>query len=284
MITKITPVLTICIFIFITASAQNSILYDKYENGLNLLLDKKTEEAYQQNKELYCIVSSKDTLKNYITWIYLLSTSQLEEQNRMNQSFNKSLEYGLECLKIIRDNKSSLGNSFAEREPWMIKNIIVSYFGLNEFKKADEYKSELYKRFKHNSLPQGIDQFFNFDYFKIGDKNIWGYEWYEDLPKDRFSKSFTKIVYYVYSTNPDGSDKNQLYRYHVLMFHQDRKRAKFDYLLERQFETDDATISGSYYQYTYEENIDYNKLRNDIIEVITNQIEPSSRRIVPKSK
>ncbi|MDD3773652.1 MAG: hypothetical protein PHC38_13490, partial [Weeksellaceae bacterium] len=76
----------------------------------------------------------------------------------------------------------------------------------------------------------------------------------------------------------------QLFRFHVLMYHQDSKNAKFDYLLEKQMETDEATISGSYYQYTYKENIDYKKLKDDIKEIVTKEIEPSSRRTIPKRK
>ncbi|MGI6291014.1 MAG: hypothetical protein ACOXZH_01080 [Bacteroidales bacterium] len=66
------------------------------------------------------------------------------------------------------------------------------------------------------------------------------------------------------------------------MFHQSAKNTKFDYLLERQIDTEDARISGSYYQYTYKEDIDYKKLKDDIKEIIIKKIEPSSRRITPK--
>ena len=65
------------------------------------------------------------------------------------------------------------------------------------------------------------------------------------------------------------------------MFHQDSKNAKFDYLLEKQYETDDTRISDSFYEYTYKEDIDYKKLKDDINEIITKKIEPSGRRIVP---
>lgn len=66
------------------------------------------------------------------------------------------------------------------------------------------------------------------------------------------------------------------------MFHQDSKDAIFDYLLEKQMETNEATISGSYYQYTYNADIDYKKLKEDIKEIISKEIEPSSRRTMPK--
>ncbi|MEZ4805201.1 MAG: hypothetical protein R2852_06895 [Bacteroidia bacterium] len=154
-----------------------------------------------------------------------------------------------------------------------IKNLIVSYFGLGQIEKAKKHKDILYKAYKQKKLPEGIDGYFNFHFFKFKDKNIWGYEWYPKLPKDRISSSFTKIVYYVYSTNPDGTDNEQLYRFHVLMFHKISKETKFDYLLVKKVETDKGLISSSYYQYTYLEDIDYKKLSDDIKEILTNEIE-----------
>jgi hypothetical protein len=187
-------------------------------------------------------------------------------------------------LKLIQENKAHFDQKFSERELWMTKNIVVSYFGLGQISEAHKYKSVLYQAYKDKSLPKGIDGYFNFDFFKVGNKNIWGYEWYPELPEDRFSSTFTKVVYYIYSTNPDGTDNEQLYRLHVLMFHQDSKEAKFDYLLERQQDTPEATISGSYYKYTYKKDIDYKKLRNDVAEVAKADLQPDSRRATPKRR
>jgi hypothetical protein len=260
---------------------QTEIL-KKYQNADSLLQAHYYSEAYNILKEIEPKCDKKDTLYNYILWYYIGATSELEKQNRTSEKFDKSLQYGLEALSLIENGEKFFDKEFAAREFWMHKNLIVSYFGLGQLDKAKKHRDFLYKSYKKNKLPEGIDGYFNFDFFKLNDKNIWGYEWYPKLPKDRFSSSFTKIVYYVYSTNPDGSDKDQLYRFHVLMFHQDRKNSKFDYLLERQIETDEATISGSYYQYTYKEDIDYKKLKDDIKEIITKGIEPSSKRIMRK--
>ncbi|SHK28613.1 hypothetical protein [Chryseobacterium polytrichastri] len=272
------------VFGSMTLFSQTKSNIEIYQEANTLLQKDKVEDAYKLYKELYSKVSEKDTLKSYVTWYYLNTSTALEKENGMNQKFDKSLDYSLESLKLIQENKKYFDEKFAQREPWMIKNVILSYSGLNNLTKAKEYKSVLYKLYKENKLPEGIDEYFNFDFFKLGDKNIWGYEWYPELPENRSSSSFTKVVYYIYNTNSDGSDKDQLYRFHVLMYHQDPKNAKFDYILERQIETDDATVSGSYYQYTYQKEIDYKKLRNDIIEIVSQNIEPSSKRIMPKRK
>jgi tetratricopeptide (TPR) repeat protein len=264
------------------AFGQSTEIPTKFHTADSLLKAKNYSEAYKILKEIEPKCDKKDTLYGYILWYYVGVTSELESQYRMTEQFETSLKYGLEALKLIEKGKSRFDEKFASREFWMNKNIIVSYFGLGQFDQAKKYKEALYKAHKKNKLPEGIDDYFNFDYFKLKDKNIWGYEWYPELPKDRHSSSFTKIVYYVYSTNPDGTDKDQLYRFHVLMYHGNSN--KFDYLLERQMETDEVTISGSYYQYTYKEDIDYKKLKDNIKEIITNEIMPSTKRIIPKRK
>ncbi len=240
----------------------------------------KTEDAYHLYQQIYPKMPETDTLLDYVIWYYLNSTTELEQNNRKNEKFEASLKYGLEALALIQKHKESFNQKFADREAWMIKNIAVSYSGLGMLKEAKEYRDELYKRYKADKLPEGIDGYFNFDFFKLNGKNIWGYEWYPELPENRFRSSFTKIVYYVYSTDSSGSDKDQLYRFHVLMFHQDSNEAPFDYILEKQQDTADATICGSYYYFTYKKDIDYRKLKADIKKIVVEGIEPDSRRIV----
>jgi hypothetical protein len=277
-------ILTLFLLTFTGVSFSQINFRDKYLKADSLLKANNTYEAYTIFKEIQPQIEKTDTLYNYVVWYYIGATSQLEKESVMKEDYTNSLKYGLEALKLIQDNKEYFDPKFAEREQWMIKNIIVSYFGLGQLDEVKKYKDVLYKGYKEKTLPKGIDVYFNFDFFKLGDKNIWGYEWYPELPDDRFSSSFTKVVYYVYSTNTDGSDNQQLYRFHVLMFHQDSKDAKFDYLLERQQETDEATVSGSYYKYTYKKDIDYKKLKEDIKEIINSNLQPDTRRTIPKRK
>lgn len=71
----------------------------------------------------------------------------------------------------------------------------------------------------------------------IGEVKTFGVEWYLELGDPETEGSFSKIVYYVYSTNPDGTDKGQLYRLHVLKFHKSDDSVKFDYVLTKRLET-----------------------------------------------
>ncbi len=257
---------------------------EKYQKAFSLLDSNKIEGAYKLFKDLKTEVSQADTLYTYVIWYYLATTTELESMARMKEDFSKSLEYGKEALGLIQDYKDLFDPTFSQREYWMIKNIIVSNFGLGKLEEAEKYKGVLYQAYTDKTLPKGIDGYFNFSFFKWKDKNVWGYEWYPLLPANRFSTSFTKVVYYIYGTNPDGSDKDQLFRFHVLMFHQDTAGAKFDYILERQMDTDKEQISGSYYRFTYKEKIDYVKLKKDILYILENDLQPDSRRVIPKNK
>ncbi|MBC6994938.1 hypothetical protein QWY85_15730 [Neolewinella lacunae] len=156
--------------------------------------------------------------------------------------------------------------------PFSLKNQIVSNFGLKNYTAADSLRNALYDLYRNESLPDGIDEFFNYDFFKIDSLNIWGYEWFEELPSDRFSSSFTKIVYYVYSTDDEGNDKDQLYRLHVLMYHGNSD--KFDYVLTKRLETATNEISGTLWCYTYKDKIDLEKLKMDVMKVINGELNP----------
>jgi hypothetical protein len=90
------------------------------------------------------------------------------------------------------------------------------------------------------------------------------------------------VVYYVYSTNPDGTDKEQLYRLHVLMFHKLDENTPFDYVLTKRLETATNEKSGTLYAYTYKENIDFKKLEADIREVLKGNYQPDTKSAARK--
>ncbi|MFH0893750.1 MAG: hypothetical protein V2A54_04880 [Bacteroidota bacterium] len=254
------------------AFSQSEIL-KKYNTANNRLQTDNFTEAYKIFKEIETQCDTRDTLYNYILWYCVKTTSQLEWENRLNEKFDVSLKYGLEALKYIEKENSTFDDKANAKKFWMHKNLVVSYFCLKQLDSARKHQDILYKANKENKLPDGLDKYYNFDYFKWEGKNIWGYEWYEELPDDRLSKSFSKIVYYIYSANPDGSDKDQLYRLHVLMFHKYDESVKFDYVLTKIITKGESENSRTLYKYTYNKEIDYVKLHSDIIEVLKKESE-----------
>lgn len=255
--------------------AQTGFL-SEYQKANVLLQTNNLDSAYVKFKMLENTLQKTDTLYNYALWYYITSTSELEYKNRMEEKFDISLNYGIEALEAIEKGINVFDSEFANRKYFMIKNIIVSNFGLGNFEDGEKWKRKLYKFQKNKELPEGLDEHFNFDYFKFEDKNIWGYEWFHELPKDRFGSSFTKVVYYVYSTDENGEDEDQLYRFHVLMFH--GNNSNFDYVLTKRIETAKGEVSGTLYSYTYKEDIDFQQLQMDIKEILKGNLNPKVRK------
>jgi hypothetical protein len=276
-------ILSFLLIASICSFAQTEVL-KKYEAADKLMQNEKYAEAYRIFKEIEPRCDKKDTLLNYILWYYTNAISQVEKNFRDKQQFDSSLHYELEALRIIEKGKPYFDEKYASREYFMTKNVVVSYFGLGQPDKAQKYKSILYKAYKEKKLPEGMDEYFNFSFFRWEDKNVWGYEWFEELPENTMDKSFSKVVYYVYSTNADGTDKDQLYRLHVLMFHKIDDSVKFDYVLTKRLETAKNEVSGTLYAYTYNKDIDYKKLQADIKEVLKGNYEPDTKSIINKQK
>lgn len=217
------------------------------------------DEAYQYAKQRWQgLPADKSRTYKDATFDYYRTAYMLEMAYRYRENFGEALKLDEEMLTLMKP----------ETDYFAIRNKIVCYSGLGNYKKAAENRALLYKAHKKNKLPCEYElcHYYNFDFFKIDTLNIWGYEWYDELPKNRFSTSFTKVVYYVYSTNPDGSDKDQLYRLHLIMFH--GTDMPFDYIMTRYISTENGEIRSSMYDYTYKENIDYEKLHNDVIEIV----------------
>lgn len=274
--------LTILLLSLTNSCFGQADVLERYQIADSLMLKAEFKSAYHIFEEIEPLCDRSDTIYNYILWYYTNAISRIEQGFRNNQQFDSSLHYGLEALRIIKKARPYFDESFAGREYFMIKNIVVSYFGLGQIDNAKKYKDILYSAYKTRSLPKGLEEYFNFTYFKWQDKNVWGYEWFEDLPEDRFSKSFSKVVYYVYSTNPDGTDKDQLYRLHVLMFHNIDPANKIDYVLTKRLETAKNEVSGTLYAYTYTKDIDYRKLQADIKEVLNGNYKPDTKSTINK--
>lgn len=275
-------ILIILLLAITTTAFGQSEIFKKYQKADSFLQVNNFSEAYKIFEDIEPRCSTEDTLYNYILWYYIGATTQIEQDFRNKEMFDSSLVYGLKALRLIEKGISFFDEEFAARRYWMTKNIVVSYFGLGQLDNAQKYKDVLYRAYKEKKLPKGIDEYFNFTFFKWNNKNVWGYEWFEDLPEDRFSKSFSKVVYYVYSTNPDGSDKDQLYRLQVLMFHKIDPSVKFDYVLTKRLETAKNEVSGTLYAYTYDKNIDFKKLQADIREVLKGNYQPGTKSITEK--
>lgn len=264
-------------------NGQNNLI-NKYNKADSLYLSENYLDALPLYAELEKEIDKEDTLYADVLWYYGTTLWQLELTYRNSMDWKNSLKYALECEKVLEKAEGHLSDKYLSRKYWLYKNVTLAYFGLDQIDKARSYQDKLYQAYKDKKLPDGLDQHYNFEKLVWDNKNVWGYEWFEELPEDRFSKSFSKIVYYVYSTNPDGSDKDQLYRLHVLMFHNIEPSVKIDYVLTKRLETATDEVSGTFYAYTYESPVNFQKLRADIREVLKGNYQPDTKSKIKKKK
>ena len=118
---------------------------NEYKEADSLLRLDRIDEACNKFKDLEKVVSEDDTLYDYVLWYYTMTVSHLEAVSRMSEDFESSLSYGLEALTIIQKGKERFDEEFAEREYYMVKNIIVSYYGLGNFEDGKKWKRKMYK-------------------------------------------------------------------------------------------------------------------------------------------
>jgi hypothetical protein len=256
------------------AYAQYDIIM-QYRRADSLLQADNALEAYKILRRIEPVTNKKDTsLYPHVIFDYTVAVSMLEADARMNENWKFSISYALEALGVIKKGKEYFEGEYAEREYWMYKNIIVAYFGLGYPEKAREYQDKLYLAYKMHKLPAGLDEYYNFEFFKWNGLHVWAYEWYPELADMKENDGYSKIVYYVYNTNPDGTDKDQLYRIHVQKLTKADATIKPDYVLNKQLETATGETSGFLYAYTYRSPINYNKLRADIRQVLKGIYEP----------
>ena len=251
--------------------AQNDNL-TQYQNILDYNANQKPDSAYQLIKKLERHVLKSDSLYPFVLESKIIALMELEKEARRSANFEKSLEFGLETMQSFQLGKTFLKADILKNEYLMTKNLIVSYFGSGNIEQGLEWKEKLYRFHKAGLLPRGMQVYFNFDFFTVDDLNVYGYEWFAEYPKSPYDKSnFTKLVYYVYTQKPDGSDDQQLYRLTLQKFNGTARN--MDYVLTKKSGSGPDETSVTLYAYPYVKKIDYQKLQNDVREIAGGNIQ-----------
>ena len=251
--------------------SQNDNLI-QFQKANNYITQNKPDSAYHLFKKLERHVLKSDSLYPFLQANKVLSIIELEKESRMTENFQKSLDYNLEAMKAFQEVKGKMSPDLQKKEYTVIKNIIISSFGLGDFERGKKWKAMLYKARNAGLLSGAMVSNFNFDFFTVDDLNVYGYEWFAEYPKSPYDKSnFTKLIYYVYNTNSDGSDKEQLYRLHLEKFNGTAR--KMDYVLSKKSGSGPNETSVTLYAYPYVKNIDYKKLQDDVREIAGGNIK-----------
>lgn len=193
------------------------------------------------------------------------------------QSAREFYEQLLTVLERPQDALSSeLIADLETRRYWTYKNMVLACHGLKDLDAAATWREKLYQARRDELLPTGLDEYFNFDFFRHESLNIWGYEYYPELGDPETEGSFSKYVYFVYDTNEDGTDKDQLFRLHVLKFHKLNPTEQPDFVLTARRGGGAEEASRTLYDYTYNTPVDFEKLRSDIEKLVGEYAEQSS--------
>ncbi len=268
---KTFEILYFFLFISFHSFSQNDNLL-QFQKAIEYNASGNPDAALRIIKKLERHVLKSDSLYPFLLENKIIALMELEKETRNKANFEQSLAYGTEAWESIQNGNVFFKSDVLKNEPFVVKNLMVSYFGSGNIEMGMQWKEKLYQFQKAGRLPREMNISFNFDFFKVDDLNVWGYEWYEEYPTSPYDKSnFTKLIYYVYTQKSDGSDHEQLYRLHLEKFNGTARN--MDYVLTKKSGSGPSETSVKLYAYPYVKKIDYQKLQNDVREIVGGNIK-----------
>jgi hypothetical protein len=221
-------------------------------------------------RQLHTQVNRQDSL--FATVAYGLSSSLYYTLPGLKNTgdWQKLIDVSNEFLTVLGDDKDVLPERVQETKYWTYADLIVAHFGLGQRDKARPYQTRLYDAYKSKELPKGIDEYYNFEKIVFNDYNVWGYEQFAQLGDKETERSFSKHVYYVYSRDKDGNDKDLLFTLETVKVHKFTDNEP-DYVLTRRTHSNNNTQTQSLWAYTFRDPVDYEQLHQNIMEALKEQ-------------
>lgn len=253
----------------------------KIEESSVFFQNKDYPNALKLLRELHTEVDRQDS--TFATVAYGLSSSLFYALLDAKKNNNRETIVLLapEFITVLEQDKDVLDTSLQEKKYWAYKDIIVAYFGLGQREKAKPYQQKLYDAYKKKELPDGIDQYYNFEKSTYNNQNVWGYEWYAELGDKETEGSFSKHVYYIYSQDKEGKDKDLLFTLETVKVHKFTNDEP-DFVLTKRVVGNGQERSNTIWSYTFENPVDYEKLHNAVFEFLAGDAEPTTTTIQKK--
>lgn len=143
--------------------------------------------------------------------------------------------------------------------PHTIEKLIQAHYALGEYKEGNAYKKDLYAAKEAGTLPEDLLGEFCFDQFALEeDKYI--------IVAERFDESaslYYKHVFYVLD------DENKLIETVQTEWSFAVESSGKKYVLGGTIESDEGRRHNTYWDYTYNEDFDYAKLKKDVLDVLS---------------
>lgn len=261
--------LTILLLVFSNIIlGQTTIL--KLNKAFELYDSKQYDNSYKQFNTLKNEILPTDTLFKDLAFGLTASTYFRQLKAKNANDWDNTVLLANEFLKDLDVYNNFINEGLLEKRYFAYKDLIVAYLGLNKRDSASVYQKKLYEAYSKKMLPDGINKSYNFQKLNWNSLNVWGYEWYANLGEKETEGSFSKQVYYVYSADSLGQDKNLLFRLHSLKIHKlTPDDPKADYVLTYYKPNKDGSEgSKTLWKYTFSNPIDNIELEKAILDFL----------------
>jgi hypothetical protein len=238
---------------------------------------KQYETALNLYKEIKRQLKPTDRDYGYAVDKVARALFYLQQQNKENHT--KSIDFSKQFIDLADKEGSHINPEILSKKYFMYKNIISGYFGLGQRVKAKPFQDTLYQAYKNKQLPEGIDNFYCFEKFVYNNQNVWGYEAFAQLGDKEAEGSFSKHVYYIYSRDSEGDDKNELFTLQTVKVHK-LKGSEPDFVLTKRAKTNEQEVSGTIWKHTFNNPIDYEKLHNAVVEILKGGVQPDTKSVI----
>lgn len=253
----------------------------KIQEANEFLDNKDYVNSLKLFRELHNQVSRKDTTFNDIAYGLSASLFYTLLDIKANDDWKTTADLSIEFIKVLEDDKDFISEGLQEKKYLAYKDLVVAYFGLGQRDKAKPYQQKLYDAYKKKQLPEGIDQYYNFEKFVLNNQNVWGYEWFAQLGDKEAEGSFSKQVYYIYSRDSVGGDKDQLFTLETVKVHKFKKDEP-DFVLTKRVYDKKQEQSETIWTYTFDNPIDYEKLHKAIVEFLKGGVKTDTKSIIKR--
>ena len=238
--------------------------YKDYETALNLYKKIKSQ--------------LKPIDKDYSYTVDKVARALFFFEQNSKSNYAKSIELSKQFIDLADKEGVYINPEILQQKYFMYKNIVVDYFGLGQKSKAKPFQDTLYQAYRNKQLPNGIDEFYCFEKFVFNNQNVWGYEAFAQLGDEKAKGSFSKHIYYIYSQDNEGNDKDELFTLQTVKVHK-LTTSEPDFVLTKRARTKTQEISETIWTYTFNNPVDYDKLHNAVIDFLKGGVKPDTKSV-----
>jgi len=261
----------------LAVSAQSGQL-QKLKDAFGYLDKKDFSNSLKLFRELHSQVDRTDPSFSYVASGTAESLFSMLLDVMKRNDWKWTIDLSNEFLKLLEEDASVLDPSWLKKKHWVHKDLVVAHFGLGQWDLAKRYQDLLYDAYHKNQLPEGIDRQYNFEKFVHNGMNVWGYESYGPLEASGQGTSFSKHVYYVFSRDAEGNDKDSLFTLETVKVHKLTEDLP-DFVLTKRVYQKDQVETETYWAFTFNDPIDYEELHRRIVEFLNGGFTPDSKSI-----